>query len=190
MTFKGSTVLWIIGFLITTFSGAGWFLFTAGAFSPDTQLTKQLAEAEYRNESATKDYELAMAKIDTLERQIEMQNSELASLRSGIESERILSEERLNAKKLELENARLIEIAKMQSETRAAESRARVSISEQELRIVELETEVRKVESENEKKARIIADCVSAIPPNMMVTGSSQLDQCTQIYEDSDKGQR
>lgn len=180
ITFKGSTVLSIIAFLVTTFGAVVWFLFTQGAFTPDAELSQEFAMSQYRYENLVKEHENALSTISELEQRNLSLSDEVSKLRSGVESESVQSEERIRLKQLELENERLLRIAEVEAKARIAEAEATKTVSEQE-------SLARRAESENELRARTISACVEAkgiaVSGSGMLVAQNYLDDCTAQYE-------
>lgn len=123
ITFKGSTVLKLFGFVLTSIGALVWYLYANGAFSPDVELSKNYATTLYKYESLVEDHKTTLGKIADLEKANDELRNAISVYQSGIELERIKSEERARLKQLELENLRMLEIEKLESKEGLINSR-------------------------------------------------------------------
>jgi hypothetical protein len=160
LTFKGSTVLSLLAFALTSIGASVWYLYANGAFSPDIELSKRYATTSYKYEKLTEDHRIAVAKIAKLETAAQKLREKNLSYQSGIDFERIKSDERIRLKEIELENARILKSEELKAQARIAESESAKSIADAELSAKTIESKALERKSENEKETNAIAVCV------------------------------
>ncbi len=159
-TFKGKTVFTILVFLVTTVGSIVWYLYTTGSFSPDIGLSKELATISYKYEKLSKDNEVALNEILSLKKYNKQLSTDIYNYKSGMELEKIKSEERIRIKQLELENSRILEISKAKYSMSITESEAQKYIKKQELAVRKVQSETLRKQSDNEKEIRIMEECM------------------------------